>query len=80
MPRYFFHVRDRENLIEDQEGVELPDMEAARDQFQRAIRAVLDEEEWQDDVSFESELHVVDESGRTVLVTPFRICSPVLTA
>jgi hypothetical protein len=30
MPRYFFHIRDRELLIRDEEGIELEDAEAER--------------------------------------------------
>src|SRR4051812_43221373 len=29
MPRFFFHVRERDKLFEDEEGQELPDVEAA---------------------------------------------------
>ena len=30
MPRYFFHLRDDEELIRDEEGADLPDLAAAR--------------------------------------------------
>ncbi|CAA9262451.1 MAG: hypothetical protein AVDCRST_MAG27-2591 [uncultured Craurococcus sp.] len=30
MPRFFFHMRDEDWLVEDPEGSELPDLEAAR--------------------------------------------------
>lgn len=30
MPRYFFHIRDHDRLIVDEEGLEFPDMERAR--------------------------------------------------
>jgi hypothetical protein len=30
MPRFFFHMRDGDWLVEDPEGSELPDLEAAR--------------------------------------------------
>ena len=30
MPRYFFHIRNESGLTEDHQGVELPDVEAAR--------------------------------------------------
>jgi hypothetical protein len=71
MPRYFFHIRDHGRMIEDEEGIDLPDMETAKDECQRAIRAVLDDDEWRENVSPNAELHVVDELGRTVLIVPF---------
>ena len=30
MARYYFHIRDGNNLIRDEEGIELPSLEAAR--------------------------------------------------
>ncbi len=30
MARYYFHIRDGNNLIRDEEGTELPSLEAAR--------------------------------------------------
>jgi len=71
MPRYFFHVRDRGRMIEDKEGIDLPDFEVIEQECRNAIRAVLDDEDWQAEISPLAELHVVDELGRTVMVFPF---------
>ena len=37
MPRYYFNVRDGYDLDEDEEGVELPDLEAARAEAQATV-------------------------------------------
>jgi hypothetical protein len=36
--RYFFHIRDCGNLISDDEGTELPDMAAARNEARATAR------------------------------------------
>lgn len=38
MPTFFFHVRDGDRLIEDPEGVDLPDLDAARAEAATAAR------------------------------------------
>jgi hypothetical protein len=67
MPRYFFNVRDGFELDMDDEGVEFPDLEAARAE---ALAAV---EELRDEFTAEVvhvELEVSDESGRKLLTLP----------
>jgi hypothetical protein len=39
MPRYFFDIRDGDELIADEEGMDLPDLEAA---FREAARSLAD--------------------------------------
>jgi hypothetical protein len=39
MPRYFFDIRDGEELIADEEGMDLPDLEAA---FREAARSLAE--------------------------------------
>ena len=36
--RYFFHIRDLDGRISDEEGSELPDMAAARDEARATAR------------------------------------------
>ena len=40
MPRYFFHLRYRTTLLEDEEGQELPDLEAAKAEALHALREI----------------------------------------
>jgi hypothetical protein len=71
MPRYHFHIRKGEVLVEDPEGTEVAQaesledeaIEAARDLLADGDRQGLDRREW----VFE----VTDESGTTVLTLPF---------
>ncbi|WP_439400492.1 DUF6894 family protein (plasmid) [Bradyrhizobium sp. PMVTL-01] len=37
MPRYYFDLRDGKHLIQDEEGMDLPDMEAVRNEAARAL-------------------------------------------
>ena len=67
MPRFFFNIRDGYNLDEDDEGIELPDVEAAR------AEALATVEELRDQLADAGniELEITDESGRRVLTVPF---------
>ena len=67
MPRYFFHIRNGGDLIEDYDGLELPDVAAARDECSKAMREILAEKEWQA-VPLECEFIIVDDLGLTVAV------------
>jgi hypothetical protein len=72
MPIYFFHVRDRGELIADQEGLELPDLHGAIEECRRLVREVLDEEQWRGERTASRTFEIVDELGRVVLTIPFR--------
>jgi hypothetical protein len=72
MPSYYFHIRDKGELVLDPDGLELPDIASARDACRKIVRAVLDEQKWQDEVETDRQFEIVDELGRTVLVVPFR--------
>jgi hypothetical protein len=56
MPRYFFHICDGKTLTADREGVELPDVEAARKHAIKAACRIWSErppEAGQNDMTFE---------------------------
>ena len=68
MPRYFFHIRDREQLIEDQDGLELGDLHAVLDE---ALR--IDGEFGTEGTGvFGMEMEITDAAGRTVLKVPIQ--------
>ena len=71
MPSYYFHLRDKGELILDSEGLKLPDIASARDECRKIVRAVLDEEKWRSEIRPDRQFEIVDDSGRTVLVVPF---------
>jgi hypothetical protein len=66
MSIYRFHVRDASGLIEDEEGIDLPDLASA---FQHALRSAREfsaEASPSPDMLFE----IADSTGRTVLTVP----------
>ncbi|HLM39355.1 MAG TPA: hypothetical protein VK434_07130 [Microvirga sp.] len=67
MPRYFFNIRDGYDVDEDEEGVELPDIEAARAEALATVEELWDELKDAGNI----ELEITDESGRRLLTVPF---------
>lgn len=68
MPRYFFNIRDGYDLDEDDEGVELPDLDAARSEAQATV------EELREELGTEAEgiqLEVTDEEGQRLFTVSF---------
>ncbi len=66
MSVYRFHIRDASGLIEDEEGVDLPDLAAV-------LRHALDSaREFTADVSPPTDMlfEIADSTGRTVLTVP----------
>jgi hypothetical protein len=63
---YYFHIRDGLGIVEDPDGIELPDMAAL---LSEVIRSAT---ELSNDIITHQRmrLEIVDESGRIVLVTP----------
>lgn len=43
MPKYFFHLRELDQLVRDPEGGVFEDLESARDEARRAIRDIVAE-------------------------------------
>ena len=41
MPLYFFHIRRNGDRVEDEEGVELPDLNAARSEASSSVRDLV---------------------------------------
>jgi hypothetical protein len=71
MPHYFFHVRDRGQLIEDTDGVPLSGPVSARLEWGRIIRSILSEEQWRESITEDREFLVANELGQIILVVPF---------
>jgi hypothetical protein len=82
MPRYFFNVQEGDELIEDSEGIDLPNVAAVEEECRRIIKSVLNEPGFRDELLPGRSIRIDDASGRTVLVVPFvesdeRIESPL---
>ena len=77
MPRYFFHVRDGDELILlDPEGLELPNHESVPSACESLVREVLDEDQYRAELLPGRQFEVVDGQGRLVLIIPFRAVAP----
>jgi hypothetical protein len=67
MPRFFFNIRDGYEVDEDDEGVELADIEAARAEALATVEELRHELRDAGDI----ELEITDEAGRRLLTVPF---------
>ena len=72
MPRFFFHIRDHERWITDDEGMELIDLqEAVREMKRQILSMVEDAAREGEDISHQV-MEVVDEDGQLLASVPFR--------
>jgi hypothetical protein len=67
MPRFYFNIRDGYDVDEDEEGIELPDLEAARAEALATVEELREELADAGNI----ELEIVDETGRRLLTVPF---------
>ena len=66
MPRYYFHLRNQEDLLEDHEGMDLPDLKAA---LEEALR--VDQDLALDPAGiYDLEFGITDSTGKTLLKVP----------
>lgn len=71
MPRFFFHLHNGEECP-DTEGVELADVEAARQEAIRSARSIMAGEVIEGRLPLRDVIEVADEAGATVTRLPFR--------
>ena len=71
MPRYYFHVSLPDTLIEDPDGQELPDADAAWETARRAARELMRADLGRPINWFACHIEVTDEAGEVVLEFPF---------
>ena len=70
MPMYFFHLIRDDARIEDDEGIELPDVAAAAREAHRSTAAIVRESVKQNE-RFKGHMEVTDEAGNVLLSVPF---------
>ena len=77
MARYFFHLRDGDTLLrDDEEGEELPNLEAVRLYAVESARGLLSQAALSGKAaSLHQQIEVVDMLGRTVLTMPVGIAT-----
>jgi hypothetical protein len=72
MPRFFFHIRDGDELIEDPDGSVLPDLEAARVEAIEGARAIVAAKVLAGKLIDGQKFEITDESGNTLDLIPFK--------
>ena len=71
MARYFFHLRDGERLLADEEGEELRDLGAVRSYAICSARQLLSQAVLSGTAAgLHQQIEVLDERGQTVLTIP----------
>ena len=70
MPRFFFHIQDHA-LVRDDEGMELPDAEAARAEAMRGIRAMICDQVLQGRLALHHRVEIEDDTGAKVAALAF---------
>ena len=71
MPRFFFHIRNSNGLTPDEEGRQLPDAAAAREEALRGIRSIVADEALHGRLDLSGTLDVADEAGEALFSVPF---------
>jgi len=73
MPLYFFHIKEGDEVLHDEEGSDHPDLQAARGEVIWGIRQIVsDAVRSGSPLRLDRELHVVDDAGDTLLKFAFR--------
>jgi hypothetical protein len=73
VPRYYFHIHGPNGTIPDDEGSDLPEVDAARKEALLAVREmVADTIKRGANPSDGRQLWVADESGKVLFAIPFR--------
>ncbi len=71
MPRFYLHLCDGDGLVEDEEGVELPDEAAARTAALASARDIMMDEVRSGTLDLTSSIKVEDEDGMLLFTLPF---------
>lgn len=71
MPRFFLHLRNHAGHIDDYEGQELADLEAARVQAIEGIRSLVSEEARHGVIDLRGSIEIADPRGNIVGVVTF---------
>ena len=72
MPRYYFHIKEEATTIRDNDGMELEELEAVRNEATQAAREMMSEDVREGYAPNGRTFVVTDERGQTVLMFPFK--------
>ena len=70
--RYYFHLREEDGYVIDDEGLELADLNAARAAATEGARSVIAAEAMAGRLPLRTIIEVDDEQGQRVLDLPFK--------
>ncbi len=71
MPRYFFHVCNGDGFTQDDEGLDLPDLHAARATAVQGLRDIMASELKDGLLKTASFIEIEDENHELLLTVPF---------
>ena len=71
MAHFYLHIHNGGGYVEDPEGQDLPDLEAARLAAIDGVRSVLSEEMRQGRVDLSGMIEIADGDGKILLILPF---------
>ena len=74
MPRFFFHLFNKVN-VRDDDGRELPSLDAAKAEATQACRVIMAEDVRNDgQITLSHRIEIHGDDGEMKLVLPFRAC------
>lgn len=71
MQRYFFNIKRGDEVIADEEGIHLPNLDAVREEARASAEEILSQEILEGDLPKDQSFVVRDESGQIVLTLNF---------
>jgi hypothetical protein len=80
MPHYFLNVRNATISVDDEEGENFRDLEAARARAVVSIRAILGDEVTRGKLDLRGRIEIADASGQIVSTLPYAKRSPSAAA
>ncbi|SDA13731.1 hypothetical protein SAMN02799622_01046 [Methylobacterium sp. UNC378MF] len=72
MPRFYLHIRHGQWRVEDLDGSDLPDLDAARSEAERSARALLEIQRVDGAVLAGQSFEIADASGQVLAVVPLK--------
>jgi hypothetical protein len=72
MPRFFFHLRDRQHILRDEEGKQCRDMAEAAQFALKAARALISSDALDGRIDLDGQIDIADEGGRLLSTLLFR--------
>jgi len=73
MPIYFFHIRDGDTVILDEEGAEFADTVAASEEARASASDLASELVREGHYSLSSQVELTDEDGAVLFIVPLKL-------